>query len=87
LANGKNTGRGGNPSVADDNSAIVKGGFRMEDRQNDLDRKIAIDDHAGFLIDANRRIALQRDECTELFVRQLRYGLGQIVHRFAFFAC
>ena len=39
---------------------------------------------AGFFINANRRVALDRDQRAELLVRQLRYRFGDVVHRFAF---
>jgi len=86
LTHRENAGRGCDPPVAHDDSAIVKRGFRMKNCQNKLDRKIAIDRHASFFIHANRGVALDRDEGAELFICQLRHCFGKIVDSFAFFA-
>ena len=58
----------------------------MKDCQDEFNRKIAIDRHSGFFVNANRRVALDCDESTKLFVRQLRDGLRQIVNSLALFA-
>src|SRR5260370_6986059 len=86
LTHRENAGRGCDPPIAHDDSAIVKRGFWMKNCQNELDRKIAIDRHASLLLDANRRIALNRDHSAELFVRQLVHCLCKILDCFAFFA-
>src|SRR5262252_5699207 len=83
LAHGKNACRSCDPSVPNDHSAVMQCGFWMKDRQHQFDRKLAVDDDASFLINANRRVALDRDQCAELFVRQLRHRFCQIMDSFS----
>src|SRR5437762_14361304 len=54
----------------------------MEDGQDELDGKISVDCDARFLVNANRRVALARDERAELLICQLHDCLGQIVTSF-----
>jgi len=54
----------------------------MKDGQDELNGKISVDRHACFLVNTNRRVALDRDERTELLICQLHHCLGQIVNRF-----
>ena len=86
LAHRENAGRGRNPAVAHDYAAIVQCGFGMENRQHQFDGKIAVEGHAGFFVNANRSVTLNRNQRAELLVGQLRHGLGQIVNRLAFLA-
>src|SRR5205814_8263932 len=51
-----------------------------------LDRKMRIENHAGLFVNADRRVALDRDERAELLVRQLRDRFGNIVDGLALFA-
>ena len=58
----------------------------MKNCQDKFDGKIAIERHAGFFINANRSVSLDRDKGAELFVGQLRHRLGQVVDGLPFFA-
>ena len=86
LAHRKNACRCRNPSVAQDHAPIMQGGFRVKDRQDQLDRKIAIDHHTRFLVNANGRVAFDGNECAKLLVGQLCHCFGQIVHCLPLFA-
>src|SRR5438105_6886954 len=86
LANWKNTSRGGYSAIAHDHSAIMQRGFRMENGQCEFNRKVGVDRHSSFFVDADRSVTFNRDERAELLVRQLSDGLGDVVHRFALLA-
>jgi len=59
----------------------------MKDRQDQFDRKLTVDNDTCFLVNANRRVALDRDQCAVLFVCQLRHRFCQIMNGFSSFAC
>ena len=84
LAHRKNAGRGRDAAIADDDAAIVQRRLRMKEREQQLDRKIRINRHPGLFVNANRRIALDRDECAKLLVRQLRDRFRDIVNGLTF---
>src|SRR5882672_2385593 len=83
LTHWKNASGRGDPAVANNYSAIMQRGFRMENAQDELDRKIGIEGHSGLLVDADRSVAFDREQRAELFVRQLSDSFGEIVHRLA----
>ena len=62
LTDRKNAGRGGDTPVPHDHSSIVERGFRMENRQQQLDGKVRIDDHAGLFVNPDGGIAFDGDE-------------------------
>ena len=84
LTNRKNTGRGRNAAIANNDAAIVQGCFGMKDGQHQLDGKVSINLHSGFLVDANRGITFERDQSAKLLTGQLSDGLNQVVHGFTF---
>src|SRR5437763_11849297 len=86
LTHRENAGSRGDPSVAHDHATVMQRGFWMKNREEQLDRKMRIDDDAGFLVNADRGVALDRDQGPELFVRQLGDCFGDVVHGLAFLA-
>src|SRR5438270_6175032 len=76
----------GDAPVPHHDAAIVERSFGMENRQKKLDRKMRIENHAGLFVNADRRVALDRDERAELLVRQLCDRFGNIVDGLALFA-
>src|ERR1700738_5326040 len=84
LADWKNAGGGGDSPIAHDYSPIMERGLGMKNRQDQLDREIRIKGHSCLFVNPDGRVALDRDERAELFVRQLRNGFGKIMHGFAF---
>src|SRR2546428_9374983 len=82
LTNWKDTRRGGDPAVAHDHAAVMKRSFGVKNCQNKLDRKIAVHRHTRLFVNANRSVAFDGDECTELFVGELANGLGDVMHSF-----
>src|SRR2546423_5390279 len=84
LAHRENAGGGGNPAVANDHATIVQRRFGMENREKQFDGKMRIDHDAGFFVDPDRGIALDRDQRAELFVRQLHDRFRDVMNRLAF---
>src|SRR5438105_12686966 len=86
LTHGKNTGRRRDSTVTNDYSAVMQCRLRVKNAQDQFHRKIRIECHTGFFVNANRRVALDRKQRAELFVRQLRHRFGKVVHCLAFLA-
>src|SRR5207253_6980365 len=86
LADRENAGCRGDSAIANDDAAIVQRRLRMENAQDELNGKIRVQGHARFFVNADRRVAFNREQRAELFVRELRYRFRQIVHRLAFLA-
>ena len=83
LADRKDARSGCNSAVANDDAAVMQRRFWMKDRQDQFDRKLAIHDDACLLVNANRRVTLDRNQCAELFICQLGHCLCQIVDGFS----
>src|SRR5206468_3664412 len=49
--------------------------------------EIRIERHSGLFVNADGRVAFDREQRAELFVRQLGDGFGKIVHRLALLTC
>ena len=58
----------------------------MKKRKHQLNRKLGINGHASFFINANCGVPLNGYESAELFVRQLGNRLRNVVDRFTLFA-
>src|SRR2546428_12659017 len=86
LTNWEDTRRGSDPAVAHDDAAIVEGSFRVKNCQNKLDRKIAVHRHTRLFVNANRSVAFDGDERTELFVGELGNGFDDVMHGFTLLA-
>src|SRR5688500_12780090 len=86
LAHGKDARSRGDAAVTHHDAAIMQGGFGMENREQQLNGKVRVDDHARFLVNPNRRIALDRDKRAELFVRELRDRFRDIMDGLALLA-
>src|SRR5438067_1841558 len=86
LAHRKDAGGRRDAPIPHHDSAIVERGFRMENRQKKLDRKMGVENHTGFFVNADRSVALDRDERAELFVRQLRHRFRNIMDGLALLA-
>ena len=76
LAHRKNASGRGNPSVADYQPAIVQRRFWVKNAQHQLNRKIGIERHASFFVNANGSVTFNRKQRAELFVGQLSYRLS-----------
>src|SRR5688572_33321254 len=87
LAHGKDARSRGDAAVTHHDAAIMQGGFGMENREQQLNGKVRVDDHARLLVDSDRRVALDRDERAELFVGQLGYRFRDIMDGLALLAC
>ena len=57
LAHRENAGRSSNSAVADDHAAVMQRRFRMKNAEKQLDRKIRIERHPGFFVNANGCVA------------------------------
>src|ERR1700693_230269 len=55
----------------------------MENAHQQFNRKIGIERHSGFLVNAKRGVPFHHKEVAELFVSKLRHGLDEIVDRLA----
>ena len=86
LTDRENAGSRGDPPVAHDHATVMQRRFWMKNREEQLDRKMRVDDDAGFFVNADRCVAFDRDQGPELFVRQLGDRFGDVVHRLAFLA-
>src|SRR6476646_8572411 len=87
LAHRENTGGSRDPSVPHDYATIVQRGLWMEDREEELDGKMRINNHARLFINSNRSVALDRNQRAELLVRQLRHCFGNVVDGLSFLTC
>src|SRR5437588_11634292 len=84
LAHRENAGRSSNSAVADDHAAVMQRRFRMKNAEKQLHRKIRIERHAGFFVNANGCVAFDCQERAKLFIGQLSHRFGEIVDRLPF---
>src|SRR2546428_10827539 len=65
LTDRENARGGGDTAIADNDSAIMQCRLGMKNCQDQLDREFAVQLHAGFFVNANRRVALKCDQRAE----------------------
>ena len=87
LAHREDASGRGDAAIPHHDAAVMEGGFWMKYGQKQLDGKMGVDDHACFLVNPDRRVALDRDERAELFVGQLGDRFRDVVHSLALLAC
>src|SRR5437588_11147444 len=86
LTDWENARRRRHTTVPNDDATIMQSSLWMKDREEELDGEIGFELNAGFFINADGSVAFDRHQGTELFTRQLRDSLGEIVHHFPLFA-